>query len=258
MGILNITPDSFYNKSRVTENQIVDVAGHMLEDGASMLDLGAQSTRPGATLISESEESARLCPAISAIKKHLPDAWISADTFYAVVARDAVSSGADIINDISAGDDDSAMLSVVSKMQVPYIAMHKKGVPATMQQNPQYENVYTEVLTYFVAKQAQLRAEGIFDWVLDPGIGFGKTVEHNFNLLQNLSGFQIFERPLLIGVSRKGLIQKTLNVDASGALNGTTALNMFSLTKGAAILRVHDVKEAVDCVKLWQALKIQT
>lgn len=254
MGILNATPDSFHHSSRVDISQAVELAGKMLEQGASIIDIGGQSTRPGATEISAAEEADRALPVVEAVCKVFPDVLVSTDTWYASVAKAAVASGARIINDISAGEDDPDMLPLAGSLGVTYIAMHKQGKPATMQQNPQYSHVVNDVLDYFAQRQAAFRKHGIYDWVIDPGFGFGKTQAHNFQLLNNLHAFTVFNRPVLAGISRKGMIWKTLGITAAEALNGTTALHMAALMRGAGILRVHDVKEAVECVRLFQAL----
>ena len=251
MGIINITPDSFFAGSRVGLNQELLVqTENMLKAGATFIDIGGQSTRPGATLIGEDEELRRVIPAIELIKQEFPEALISIDTFSAKVAKAAIEAGACIINDISAGDDDPNMFSLLAELRVPYIMMHKKGLPENMQDNPMYQNICLEIIDYFAAKIERLKSLNVPDIILDPGFGFGKTLEHNYELLSKLDRLKLFELPILIGVSRKSMIQKVLNVPASDALNGTTALHMIALKKGAKILRVHDVKEAVECVKL--------
>ncbi|MBL7811163.1 MAG: dihydropteroate synthase [Bacteroidetes bacterium] len=255
MGILNLTPDSFYKQSRAATDQVVEMAGQMLEQGATILDLGGQSSRPGSERICADQEGERVWPATEAVRAAFPDAWLSVDTYHAAVAEQAIRLGADIINDISAGDDDPEMLPLVAREQVPFIAMHKQGKPETMQQNPEYKDVTLEVLSYFREKKIQLESMGIYDWVLDPGFGFGKSLEHNYTLFQNLETFQLFDRPVLVGVSRKGMIQKVLGVDANHALNGTTALHMAALMKKASILRVHDVREATECITLFLKLE---
>ena len=237
-------------------HQILDKAGQHLAEGASILDLGAQSTRPGATLMGPEEEIRRLVPAIHAILNRYPQAVISVDTWYAAVAEKTIHAGAAIINDISAGDMDAAMIPVAGKLQVPYIAMHMQGKPATMQQNPQYEDVVTEVLDYLKQKLAQCRAVGIKDFIADPGFGFGKTIEHNYALLKNLHLFRdILGVPLLTGISRKSMIYKLLHITPVEALNGTTVLNTIALQQGTHILRVHDVKAAVEAVQLTEKIK---
>ena len=250
MGIINVTPDSFYAGSRTGLNELVEKAGRMLEEGAAMLDIGGQSTRPGSTAITAEEEIQRVVPAIQTLFKHFPDALLSIDTYYASVAKAAIDAGAGIVNDISAGFMDAAMLSRVAESGAPFIAMHMQGTPATMQQDPIYENVAQVVLDYFIERIHACRNAGIKDIILDPGFGFGKTTAHNFELLHNMELLHIPSLPLLAGVSRKGMIWRTLGITAEEALNGTTVLNTVALMKGAAILRVHDVKEAVECVKL--------
>lgn len=254
MGILNATPDSFHEGSRVNVSQAVNLAGRMLEEGALVIDIGGQSTRPGATEISASEESDRVLPVLEAVHAAFPHAIISVDTWYASVASAAVDAGAKIVNDVSAGDDDPEMLPLIGKLGVTFIAMHKQGKPATMQNNPEYSHVTNNILDYFAQKQAVFRQHGIYDWIIDPGFGFGKTIEHNFRLLNDLKAFKIFEKPVLAGISRKGMIWKTLGITSEEALNGTTALHMVALMNGASLLRVHDVKEAVECVRLYGEL----
>jgi dihydropteroate synthase len=252
MGILNVTPDSFYTKGRNNSVQEhIDKAGEMLGQGAAILDIGGMSTRPRAEVITEEAEQDRVLPVIEAICKHFPDSFISIDTYRASVARNAVRSGACIVNDISAGEMDTNMLSAVSALNVPYIAMHMKGTPETMQQRPEYEDVSAEVLDYFILKIKQCNEAGIKDIILDPGFGFGKTIAHNYSLLKNLHVFKILEKSILAGISRKSMVYKPLNSDAEHALNGTTALHMLALQQGASILRVHDVKEANECIELF-------
>lgn len=255
MGIINLTPDSFYADSRhkITDELLLSCE-KMLTQGADILDLGGVSTRPGAETVTVDDELKRVLPAIEAIAKRFPEAILSIDTYWAYVAERAVQAGASIINDISAGQLDEAMCETVAKLNVPYILMHMQGTPATMQHNPQYENVVLDVLDYLVCEVAKLRALGVKDIILDPGFGFGKTVEHNFQLLQGMDALKVTGLPVLAGLSRKSMICRTLGVKPNEALNGTTALNMVALTKGAKILRVHDVKEAVECVKLYASL----
>lgn len=251
MGILNITPDSFYDGGQITGvDSALRLAESMLIEGALILDIGGQSTRPGAKSINSTEEWKRIGPSLISIKKHFPDAIISIDTFHSDVAKNAVEEGASIINDISAGEFDKGMFSFVLQRQVPYILMHMKGSPENMQENPQYENVVSEVLNYFINKVSHLKMMGLNDIIIDPGFGFGKTIENNFSLLKNLSLFQILDCPILAGVSRKSMITKTLNITPAEALNGTTALNTIALLNGASILRVHDVAEAMEANKL--------
>lgn len=251
MGILNLTPDSFYAGSRFSDtDKILRTAEQMLIDGASILDLGAQSSRPGSSRISEDEELSRLLPAIEAIHRSFPEAVLSVDTYQAKVALEAIQAGASMVNDISAGEMDAKMIPTVAMLKAPYICMHMKGRPENMQQQPSYENVTTEVLDYLVRRVAHCRNQGIDDVIIDPGFGFGKSIRHNFELLKNLAAFKILQCPLLLGISRKSTIYKTLGIDPEQALNGTTVLNTIGLMNGASILRVHDVKEAVEAVKL--------
>lgn len=256
MGIINITPDSFYAGSRANEaTSLVEKAGLMLQEGAAILDLGAQSTRPQSQLLSVNEELERLLPAIDTISKHYPDAILSVDTFYSEVAMAAVEAGARIVNDVSGGALDAEMIPVVGKLGVPYICMHMKGTPQTMQSLAQYDNLILEVLDYFIQRLARCEDAGIDDVVIDPGFGFAKTIAQNFELLRNLEVLHILNRPLLAGLSRKSTVYKTLGITASEALNGTTVLNTMALQKGASILRVHDVKEAVEAIQLVTASK---
>ncbi|HSR37361.1 MAG TPA: dihydropteroate synthase [Phnomibacter sp.] len=251
MGILNVTPDSFFEGSRQHSlDHVLATAARMLQEGAMILDIGGQSTRPGAADIGAAEETDRVVPAIEAIAAHFPDALISVDTFRAPVARAAVQAGAHIVNDVSGGSLDADMLTTVGELQVPYICMHMRGTPATMQHLTQYDNMVTDVIDFFVERTDACRKAGIKDVIIDPGFGFAKTPVQNFQLLRELQSFQIFGRPVLLGVSRKSTICKTLNITADEALNGTTVLNTIGLLNGASILRVHDVKEAVEAVKL--------
>jgi dihydropteroate synthase len=252
MGILNVTPDSFYKGSRYnTDEDIIKAAVRMMEDGADILDVGGYSSRPGAADISIKEEERRVLKAIKLIVRELPDAVISVDTFRADVAREAITGcGARIINDISGGDADPEMFKVVENLNVPYIMMHMKGDPRTMQDNPVYDDVVTDILKWFAERIFKLQSTGVKDIIIDPGFGFGKTLSQNFDLLQRLGDFSIAGLPLLVGISRKSMIWKTLEITADEALNGTTILNTIALIKGADILRVHDVKEAVQVIKL--------
>lgn len=251
MGILNTTPDSFFDggKYNHVDNALKQVE-KMLQDGADILDVGGYSTRPGAKNISVDEELERTVPVIEQVAKHFPQAILSIDTFKAKVAKECIDAGAAIINDIAAGDDDEEMYSYVAKANVPYIMMHKQGNPETMQQNPEYSDVVKEVLQYLAERYVRLRKAGVNDIVIDPGFGFGKTVEHNFTLLKQLELFRTFDIPVLAGISRKSLINKVLHTKAAEALNGTTVLNTIALLNGAHILRVHDVKEAKECIAL--------
>jgi dihydropteroate synthase len=251
MGILNITPDSFYEGHLGKNVQaIIQLAANMLADGADILDIGGQSTRPGSKRITAEEEIKRVLPVIEAIKKNHPDAIISIDTYHSKVALESVKAGASIVNDISAGNMDDNMLTTVACLNVPFIAMHMKGSPETMQDNPQYDDVVKEVLDFFIKKIDECKRAGINDVIIDPGFGFGKTIQHNFQLLKHLQIFKMLDRPLLAGLSRKGTIYKTLSITAEEALNGTTCLNTIALLNGAGILRVHDVKEAKEIIKL--------
>jgi dihydropteroate synthase len=250
MGIMNITPDSFYSNSRVAHESVLIQAKLMLDQGADVLDIGGYSTRPGANEVSELEEKERVIPVIKTIINQFPDTIISIDTFRNSVAKAAIEAGACIINDVSAGEDDEKMLDTVSKLGVPYIMMHKKGNPQTMQQMAQYEDIVKETIEY-LAKRIQLaRKAGIKDIIVDPGFGFAKLLAHNYTLLNKLEHFKILEVPLLVGVSRKKMIQQIVYGDASESLFGTIAANTIALLKGADILRVHDVKAANDCINI--------
>ncbi len=257
MGILNITPDSFYAGSRnQTAQEISERANRILEEGAGIIDIGAYSSRPNAENISPEEEMQRLRMALEILNKEHPDAIISVDTFRADVAAMCVEEfGVAIINDIAAGEMDPHMFDTVARLNVPYIMMHMQGTPQTMQATPHYDNLIKEIFLYFATKIEQLHAKGVKDIILDPGFGFGKTVAHNYELLNQLQEFSLFEMPVLVGVSRKSMIYKLLGGTPFEALNGTTALNTISLLKGANILRVHDVKEAVETVKIVEAMR---
>jgi dihydropteroate synthase len=257
MGILNITPDSFYTGSRVnTDSEIISAAIRMVEDGAAILDIGGYSSRPGAKDLSAKEEGDRVFRALKLIRKELPAAIISIDTFRSDIAKEAIEGfGVNMINDISGGEADIHMFDIVAQFNVPYIMMHMKGTPQTMQNNPVYEDVVAEILKWFGERIFRLRSSGVKDIIIDPGFGFGKTTEHNFELLRRLGDFSVTGLPLLVGVSRKGMIWKTLGISASEALNGTTALNAIALQNGADILRVHDVKEAVETIRLMGKLR---
>jgi len=257
MGILNITPNSFYDGGQyVTEKSILNQVEKMLLEGAAFIDLGAYSSKPNAALVSEEEEIERLLPVIKSVLKHFPDTLLSIDTFRSEVAKVSLELGAAMINDIAAGNLDDKMFETIAKFQVPYVMMHMKGTPQTMTSLTQYDNIVKEMLFYFSEKIATARSFGINDLVVDPGFGFAKTLEHNYEVLQHLALFQTLDLPILVGVSRKSMIYKVLETNAEDALNGTTVLNTIALTKGANILRVHDVKEAVECVKLFTSTKI--
>lgn len=255
MGILNLTPDSFYDGGKYhNEASILDQVSTMLQDGATFIDVGAYSSRPGAKHISEEEELQRMIPIVNKIIAQFPDVILSIDTFRSKIAKACIKEGAALINDISAGRMDHNMFATVAELKVPYIMMHMKGTPQNMQENPNYHNVTQEVLYYFSEQLAKARSFGINDLIIDPGFGFGKTIKHNYTLLKELDLFKHIDVPLLIGVSRKSMIYKTLNTSAQEALNGTTILNTMALHKGANILRVHDVKEAMETVKLMEQL----
>lgn len=251
MGVINVTPDSFYNNSRQnTIEKAVQKAEQMLQEGATILDIGGQSTQPNSKPITIQEEINRTIPVIENIIKKFPETIISIDTYNAEVANIAVQNGASIINDISAGDMVKNMLSTVAALKVPFIAMHIQGTPQTMQQNPQYENVTNDILNYFIKKIEQCRLAGINDVIIDVGFAFGKTIQHNMQLLKELHVFTMLHKAILLGVSRKSTIYKTLGITPEEALNGTTVLNTIGLLNGATILRVHDVKEAMECIQL--------
>ena len=256
MGIINATPDSFYKDHLAKEeNNIFAIAEDMIAAAADILDIGGQSTRPGSIRINAEEEMQRVLPVITAIHQRFPAVLISIDTYHSKVAAAAVAAGACIVNDISAGNMDDAMIPLVASLQVPYICMHMKGTPDTMQQQPHYDDVVKEVLDFFIYKTNECKRAGIKDIIIDPGFGFGKTISHNFQLLKNLAVFKMLEKPILAGISRKSTIYKTLGIDVSEALNGTSVLNTLALLNGAAILRVHDVKEAKEVVTLIEAYK---
>jgi len=253
MGIINLTPDSFYAGSRKQGiNEALLQAEKMLNEGATFLDLGAYSSRPGAEDISVQEEIDRLLPVIEMLAGRFPEAVLSVDTFRSQVAETAVKAGAHIINDISGGQLDDNMFATVARLQVPYILMHMKGTPQNMNQMANYENVFDEVFDYFSNKYHALKQAGVKDVIIDPGFGFAKMREHSYAIMNRLQDLNILELPILVGISRKSMIHKALGITAEEALNATTALNAIALTKGANILRVHDVKEAVEAVKIWE------
>lgn len=256
MGILNATPDSFYNAGKLsTTSELLKTAEEMVAEGANFLDIGGMSTKPGAPIISIEEEWQRMAPAIKGIKKKFSKIFLSVDTYRAEIARRAAAEGADIINDISSGDLDKEMIPTVAKLNLPYIAMHIQGTPQNMQVKPKYANVVREVLDYFIKKIQEIEAAGIKDVIIDPGFGFGKTVGQNYQLLKALNYFSILEKPMMVGLSRKSMIYKPLKRSPSEALPGTIALNTLALQNGADILRVHDVKEAMDLIRLWEYAK---
>ena len=253
MGILNVTPNSFYDGGKFTlsENGLLQV-GKMLEEGATFIDIGAYSSKPNAEFVSEEEELSRILPVVQSVLKQFPDALLSIDTFRSEIAAVCIENGAAIINDISAGNLDEKMMDVVTKYKVPYIMMHMRGTPQTMQSHTNYENIVKEILFYFSEKVSKARSLGINDLIIDPGFGFAKTLEQNYEVLQNLELFQMLDLPILAGISRKSMVYKPIGVTANEALNGTTVLNTIALSKGANILRVHDVKEALECAKLFE------
>ena len=258
MGILNVTPNSFFDGGKHSDlKAILSQVEKMLSEGATFIDIGGYSSKPSAEFVSEEEELGRLLPVVQQIVREFPTAILSIDTFRSKVAQATIENGAAIINDISAGKLDDTMLETVAQLQVPYIMMHMKGTPQTMQSMAQYENIVKEMVFYFSERVAQARSLGINDIIIDPGFGFAKTIPQNFEVLKKLELFQMLELPLLAGVSRKSMIYKTLETTPEFALNGTTSLNTIALLKGATILRVHDVKEAVECVTLYHQLNIK-
>lgn len=256
MGILNVTPDSFYKGSRIqSEEHVIARVRQILDEGGTIVDVGAQSTNPKSEFLSAETEIGRLKPTLSLINKYFPDLIISIDTFYADVAKFAVEEhGVAIINDVSGGSIDNNMFQTVAGLNVPYILMHMRGTPQTMQKLTSYDNFIQDIFYYFSEKVAKLNQLGVNDIIIDPGFGFSKTIEQNYELMAALRGFSIFDLPLLVGISRKGMIYRLLNITSDESLNGTTILNTFALQHGANILRVHDVKEAVEAVKVVQKL----
>lgn len=256
MGILNVTPDSFYDGGRYQQaDEILRQAEKMLTEGAAMLDIGGMSSKPGSLVIAEEEELRRVIPTIQIILKHFPNTIISIDTVQSEVAKQSTEAGASIVNDISAGRLDARLYSTVAALDVPYVLMHMQGTPETMQQNPVYEDVVQEVLDFFITEVGKLRALGVKDILLDVGFGFGKTLAHNYQLLKHLHVFKILDLPILAGLSRKSMVYKPFGGSAKQALNGTTALHMIALQQGSSILRVHDVREAVEVIQLWKQLE---
>ena len=254
MGIMNITPDSFYGGSRFKDmSTVLKAFEKMLKDGAGIVDIGGQSTRPGSVKITVEEELSRVIPVIESLSRQFPTQIISIDTFYSRVAMEGVAAGASVVNDVSFGSQDKEMLPVVATLCVPYVCMHTQGTPDIMQQKPHYDNVTREVLDFFIEKINICHLAGIKDVIIDPGFGFGKTIKHNLELLKNLSIFKMLDKPILLGISRKSTIYKTLNTTPDQALNGTTVLNTIGLLNGANILRVHDVKEAREAIQLVEA-----
>nr|WP_314898031.1 dihydropteroate synthase [uncultured Flavobacterium sp.] len=257
MGILNVTPNSFFDGGKYkNENEILSQVEKMLDDGATFIDIGAYSSKPSAEFVSEQEEISRIIPAIDLILKHFPETILSIDTFRSEVAKASIENGAAIINDIAAGNLDDKMFEIIAKYNVPYIMMHMRGNPQTMQKLTNYEDIVKEMLFYFSELIAKARSFGINDLIIDPGFGFAKTIEQNYEVFQKIELFNMLELPILIGISRKSMIYKSLNTSVEKALNGTTVLNTLALTKGAKILRVHDVKEAVECVTLFNKINL--
>ena len=255
MGILNVTPNSFFDGGKYkNENEILSQVEKMITEGASFIDIGAYSSKPNAEFVSEEEEISRLLPSIDLILKHFPETILSIDTFRSEVAKASIESGAGIINDISAGLLDDKMLAVIGKYNVPYIMMHMRGTPQNMQKLTDYDDIVKEMLLYFSERIAKARSFGINDLIIDPGFGFAKTMDQNYEVFKKMELFRMLELPLLVGISRKSMIYKTLNTSIEEALNGTTILNTIALTKGAKILRVHDVKEAIQCVTLYNKI----
>jgi len=251
MGILNLTTDSFFDGGKyINEKQIISKCKSMLDEGATIIDIGAQSSRPGSTQISAKDELKKLLPIIKLLKNNFPSIIISIDTFWAKTAHETIEAGADIINDISAGEMDKNMFKVIAKHNAPYIIMHMQGTPQNMQKNPTYNNIVNEVVDYFDNKIKELKTLNISTIIIDPGFGFGKTLEHNYQLLNNLDAFKKFNLPLLVGASRKSMIYNLLDTNSEKALNGTSVINTIALQNGANILRVHDVKEAKECIKI--------
>ncbi|PJB14121.1 MAG: dihydropteroate synthase [Flavobacteriales bacterium CG_4_9_14_3_um_filter_32_8] len=258
MGILNVTPDSFFDGGNyLSEENIIQKVNSMEYHGAKIIDVGGYSSRPNATPISEEEELKRIVPIIKLVKTNFPDLLISVDTFRSKVAEKSIEAGANIINDISGGNMDSNMFRCIADLKVPYVLMHMQGTPQTMQENPTYQNVVEEVNQFFTEKLNQLTQLGVKDIILDPGFGFGKTLKHNYELLNNLDKFKTFNLPILVGFSRKSMINKVIDTTPEEALNGTTVLNTIALMKGANILRVHDVKEANETIKLVNQLNLK-
>ncbi|HEY9489624.1 MAG TPA: dihydropteroate synthase [Chryseosolibacter sp.] len=257
MGILNVTPDSFFDGGQyLSETQILQHTEKMLSEGADFVDVGGYSSRPGAAEVTVEVEIDRVVKAISIIVKSFPGTIVSVDTFRASVAKAAVESGASIINDISGGNLDPEMFKIVSELQIPYILMHMRGTPQNMNSQTEYTHLIKEVTDYFQQKIFELKQLEVKDIIIDPGFGFSKTIEQNFNLLQSLEKFSILEKPVLVGLSRKSMIWKTLQIDPAEALNGTTTLNAMALLKGADILRVHDVREAREVIKLFTSMQL--
>ena len=256
MGIINLTDDSFYNQSRAMDKDSILIQAHqMITDGADIIDLGAMSSRPGALLIAESEESDRLCRGIDLVHTEFPNILLSADASRKSVIQAAIDSGADIINDISGGVNDISVYGLCAQEMIPYICMHMRGTSATMHSMVDYEDILVDILDFFAERSRIMESKGLYDYILDPGFGFAKTLEQNYTLLKRLSSLQLLQSPILVGISRKSMIYKHLGTDPDRALNGTTALHMFALQQGARVLRVHDVREARETIALYLKLE---
>ena len=256
MGILNVTTDSFYDGGKyLSEIEITKQIRKINKEGAKIIDVGASSSRPGSIPVSEKTEIERLLPAIELIKKNSPNLKISIDTFRSSVARQCIKNGADMINDISAGEKDKKMFETIAELNVPYVMMHMKGNSLTMQKNPNYDNIINEIFIFFEKKIKTLNSLGFNKIIIDPGFGFGKTLEHNYEILRNLSEFKKINLPILVGVSRKSMIYNLLEITADQALNGTSIINTIALNNGANLLRVHDVKEATQCIKIMKQIR---
>ncbi len=250
MGIVNVNSDSFYSGSRVNEQTIFEFSQKHVSEGATFLDLGASTSKPGSPISDAEEEWKRLKPALEIVRKAFPDIYISIDTYHSSVARNAVDLGADLINDISAGSIDSNMFDTIAELQVPYVLMHMQGIPETMQKNPNYVDVTKEVIDHLMRNVHAMKSKGVEDVIIDPGFGFGKTLDQNYQLFNNLDAFSILEKPLLIGISRKSMITRLFDCNADDALNGSTVLHTIALQHGANILRVHDVKPAMEAIRI--------
>ena len=254
MGIVNVNSDSFYSGSRVDENSILQFAQKHVDEGAMFLDLGASTSKPGSPISDAEDEWKRLKPALEIVRKAFPEIYISIDTYHSSVAQNAVEFGADLINDISAGSIDTKMFDTIVELQVPYVLMHMQGIPETMQKNPNYIDVTKEVIDHLIRNVHALKSKGVEDIIIDPGFGFGKTLDQNYQLFNNLEAFSIFEKPLLIGISRKSMITRLFDCNADEALNGSTVLHSIALQNGANILRVHDVKPAMEAIRILNKL----
>lgn len=255
MGILNVSPNSFFSQHLDSFAKMISHSEKMISEGATILDIGGMTTKPGSDQISEKEEWERVGPVIKELRRNFPNVLLSVDTYRGIIAEKSADEGIDMVNDISAGELNNSMLPTMGKLKLPYIAMHMQGRPRTMQQQPQYENVVQDILSYFIRKIEECDRYGIKDLLIDPGFGFGKTIDQNYELLNGMHQFQILEKTILVGLSRKSMIYKSLDITPEQALNGTTALHMIALQQGAKILRVHDVKEAKECIKLWSLLR---